>query len=339
MSSSSIAARRLSASASDAGCSCRRCSRMRAKVSATSVRAAGTYLNAGERMVVWPFGSCGCLFIPPQFQRRGSRAAHGTLRSTLHWSVRPQPVHRLGRSEIVDASARFARVIDPYPEPVEPRADPLPQHRAVLADPAVKASMSSPPSTAVSAPISRTMRRTYRSSAARALGFAACAASSGLRARRKAGDTEQPGLVIQQMRELLHGELFGLHQMQQDAGVERAAARAHHQSVERREAHRGRHALQAAASRTGWRRCRDGRRSCGRARRRHAVRQGDRHVLVRQTVKSVAPDAFLPQRVRQRQHLLRTAEVCGGTPCRSTPPAGSRGSSASSTSMASSANG
>ena len=39
------------------------------------------------------------------------------------------------------------------------------------------------------------------------------------------------------------------------------------------------------------------------ARRRQALAQRDRHVFVRQAVKAVAPDAPLPERVRQWQHF------------------------------------
>ncbi len=72
--------------------------------------------------------------------------------------------------------------------PSQPRPSQTRRRSSTLCSPipAVKTSMSSPPSTAVSAPISRTMRRTYMSRARRARGEPASAAS------RSRGSAEIP---------------------------------------------------------------------------------------------------------------------------------------------------
>ena len=109
----------------------------------------------------------------------------------------------------------------------------------------------------------------------------------------------------------LHAELLALQQMQQHAGVERAAARAHHQTVERGEAHRRGDAAQSAhrAEARAAAEVRDDRAPA----RGVAVALGerDRHVLVGQAVKAVAPHAAFPQGMRQRATSARPAAACG----------------------------
>ena len=54
-----------------------------------------------------------------------------------------------------------------------------------------------------------------------------------------AGHSEQTRLVIQNLFELLRRQAALALQIKQDAGIDRPAARAHHHTVERREAHGG----------------------------------------------------------------------------------------------------
>ena len=92
--------------------------------------------------------------------------------------------------------------------------------------------------------------------------------------------------------------------MEEHAGVERAAARAHHQAVERRKAHGGGDAVQLAhrAEACAAAEMRDDRApACGVT---VPLGKRDAHVFVGQAVKAVAAHAAFPQRMRQRQHLL-----------------------------------
>ena len=52
-------------------------------------------------------------------------------------------------------------------------------------------------------------------------------------------DTEQPGLATEQRVERVGGHPMLSHEVDQQAGVEVAGTRAHHQAAQRREAHRG----------------------------------------------------------------------------------------------------
>ena len=111
-----------------------------------------------------------------------------------------------------------------------------------------------------------------------------------------------------------------LHQIEDHAGIERAAARAHHQAVDRGEAHRARDAAAvldgAQAGAVAEMRDDD---APGRERRRKFA-QRDYEIFIRQAVEAVAPDAGVGNR-RGRAKPGQDATGCGGTPCRSRRPA------------------
>ena len=131
-----------------------------------------------------------------------------------------------------------------------------------------------------------------------------------LHVRADAGHAEKAGLVIDEACERRHVVAFVRQEMDEDAGIEIAAARAHHEAAARRESHRRvdgttvthrRHAGAVAEvrdHRAAERRCPDGRDD----------------VLVRQAVEAVAPDTLRPEQVRERQALrhLGHAAVEGG---------------------------
>ena len=72
---------------------------------------------------------------------------------------------------------------------------------------------------------------------------------------RDARDAEQPGLVVDQLLDGARVHAALVHQVQDDAGVDGAAACAHRQAIDRREAHRARDAAPGQTWRTCWRRC------------------------------------------------------------------------------------
>ena len=61
-----------------------------------------------------------------------------------------------------------------------------------------------------------------------------------------AGDALQSGLLIQNAVQVIRRFAAVPHQVDQNAGIHRARARSHHQTFERREAHRGIDALAVA---------------------------------------------------------------------------------------------
>ena len=80
--------------------------------------------------------------------------------------------------------------------------------------------------------------------------------------------------------------------------------------------------LRPPAARTSTRRCPGAQRPCGRPPpRRSTLRQHARDVLVRQAVEAVAAHAALGDRAAAARRPARPPASCGGTRCRSTPPA------------------
>jgi hypothetical protein len=61
-------------------------------------------------------------------------------------------------------------------------------------------------------------------------------------------DAEQPRLAVDELLDLPRAHPALVHQVEDDAGVDRAAARAHRQAVDRGEPHRARHALAACSA-------------------------------------------------------------------------------------------
>ena len=120
---------------------------------------------------------------------------------------------------------------------------------------------------------------------------------------RHARDAEQAGLAVDQLldRPRVHPAL--VHQVQDDAGVDRPAARPHRQAVDRGEAHRARDAA------AGFERAHAGAvaevQHHGLAARRALVepRQHRGDVLVGEAVEAVAAHARIGELLRQREHL------------------------------------
>ena len=112
-----------------------------------------------------------------------------------------------------------------------------------------------------------------------------------------------------------------VHEVHEDAGIEVAGAGSHHEAARRREPHR--RVDRPPVLDRGHARAVAEMRDHGAPERRRAERFDD--VLVRQAMEAVAADACV-ERVRAAARGagdLRQAR--GGTPCRSTPPAGARG--------------
>ena len=195
-------------------------------------------------------------------------------------------------------------VVDAHAEPVERGADPLAQHGAVLADAGREGQhVEAAEHRGQCADLAHDATHVQLQRRARAF-VARLDVEQRLRTRRDTGDAEQARLVIEQMRESLDAELLVLDEVQHHTGVERAAARAHHQTVERGKAHRRGDASQAPhrAQAGAAAQMRDDRASA----RAIAMPLGQRdgHVLVREPVKTIAPDTTLPQRIRQWKHLF-----------------------------------
>jgi hypothetical protein len=128
-----------------------------------------------------------------------------------------------------------------------------------------------------------------------------------LRRWRGAGDAEQAGLAVQQLRSCSHAHLLDLQQVQQHAGVDRAAARAHHQAVSA-EKPIVVATLGSPAWRTGWRRCPGGA-TIVRPRARAVPLRQRGWPCTRTTGRgSRSADAALRKRARQRQHLLHLGQ-------------------------------
>ena len=122
--------------------------------------------------------------------------------------------------------------------------------------------------------------------------FGIAALQQRLHVGGETGHAFDPALVIEQMLQLFAAHAVA-QQMQQRAGIDRARPRAHHQAVERREAHGGRDALAVADRRhagavaemrddqAAWNAAGDG-------------GQGMQDRFVGQAVEAVAPQAGLP---------------------------------------------
>ena len=74
-----------------------------------------------------------------------------------------------------------------------------------------------------------------------------------------AGDPQQAGFLVEEVLDPINAPALP-EQEEDHAGIESSAACAHRQPIQRREAHRGIHALAVSSLRRGWRRCRGGRR-------------------------------------------------------------------------------
>ena len=120
--------------------------------------------------------------------------------------------------------------------------------------PPVKTSASSPPRAAASEPSSRS-DAVDEQVPDREPGARIRAPEQVAHVARDLGDPEQTGLFVEEMLEGACIHAVAIHEIEQDPGVDRAAARAHGQSVQRSETHRGRDALTAVQGRTCWRHC------------------------------------------------------------------------------------
>jgi hypothetical protein len=130
----------------------------------------------------------------------------------------------------------------------------------------------------------------------------------------EAGDAEQPGLMVHQVVKLVRAIGFGAHDVDEDPGVEIAAAGAHHEACGRRKAHGGiarltiLHRRQAGAvAQMG-----DHQATLGcRAERRHDV-------FIGQTMKAIPSYAFVPEVAGEGEALghLRHTAVKGGVKTR-----------------------
>ena len=239
-------------------------------------------------------------------------------RSTPRWSAPPPPARVLRWAEMVAASARLASASIRTPEPLELRADPLAQCRAVLADTGGEGQHVEPAEhggecadLAHDAPHvqvqCRARPRIDRFRLQQVLG-----------AGGRTGNAEQAGLVIQQIGELLDAQLFRSIRCSSTPGSSAP------QRVPIIRPSRAEKPIVVATLR----RCSIAQRLAPLPRCATIVRpcaciamtlgQGDRHVFVRQPVKAVAPDTALPQRMRQGQHLLhrRQRAVKGGVEAR-----------------------
>ena len=161
-------------------------------------------------------------------------------------------------------------------------------------------------------PSSRPMRYTNRATAC--LRRRIVAGQQGPHVVADAGDTEQSGLVIEQIAHLGRGHPLLLHQVENDARIEIAAAAAHGQAIERRKAHGRRHALApmdrtqaGAAAEMGHDNAAIG--GC----RTKDVGQNAGDVFIGKAVKPVPPDALggEPARQRERGGDLRLSMVKG----------------------------
>jgi hypothetical protein len=136
----------------------------------------------------------------------------------------------------------------------------------------------------------------------RFLGFGLVAGDQRAHVLRDAGDAEQSGFLVEQMRHFLHAEALAVHDVQDQARIDRAAARAHDEAVERREAERRGDALAI-----------DHRRHAGAIAQMAdddaavgllaVLRQHAGDVLVRNAVEAVALRAFFGVLARQAVHL------------------------------------
>ena len=168
----------------------------------------------------------------------GRTAMRGTPRSIPRWSARPTTRTRLRALEIVGALARVRSPIELDAEPAERAADAFAQDRAVLADAGGERQHVEPAEHGRRARRSRARcdARRARARLARAdpvLDRRAAPAGSPTGRRRRAG----PDSWYSRRASRSALDPLGLHQVQQHAGIDRAAARAHHQPVERGKAH------------------------------------------------------------------------------------------------------
>ena len=134
-----------------------------------------------------------------------------------------------------------------------------------------------------------------------------------------AGEAGEPGAVLERVGQLGRGHSAVFDQPQQEAGVDAARPRRHHDAVERREAHRG--VDRAPAGDRAQRRARaevagDEPRRVGRE-----LRDAPRGVGVREAVEAEpAPRPLSRQRVRGRRRrqrgVERGVEACGRTHAR-----------------------
>ena len=106
------------------------------------------------------------------------------------------------------------------------------------------------------------------------------------------------------MRHFFQRQFFDFHQVDHGARIERTAARAHHQAVERGKAHGRGHAVQILHGAQAGAAAQVGDDDLAARDRAKALLQHQRLVFVRQAVEAVAAQAPLPRIVRQGQHLL-----------------------------------